>query len=153
MPKTPVDEQPSWGEICQKVRFGDGLYQSCRNQLPSFTGFAGGAYDEEDEDDDSDYDIDKELRGSALPIPEPPSARSRKGKALSATAETSDARELGLLEQLIHGDAGKYILYAGMAAGAAWWFLFRAKDQVAVTDSPALPSPGFAPASTMNKVA
>ena len=122
-----ANEKTSWGEACQRVKYGDGLYQSCRDKVPEFTGFAGGRYDEEPEED-----FDKQIRRSALPIPDPPK--------LGEVAGDEDEK-ISFIDDLMHGDLGKYVLYGGVAAALVWWFLIRNKtQQVAVTDSAQLPA-------------
>ena len=156
MPKTPADEKVSWGEVCSKTKFGDGLYQSCRDKLPDFTGFAGGIYDEETEEPDEDFD--KTLRRHALPVPPPPRARGARREVEIADEdvdeELSDEDE-GLVAGIMHGDLGKYLMLGGAAALLAWWFFFRNQTpQIAVTDSAtAAPGSGALPTSSVAQAA
>ncbi len=131
-PKDRSSDPTSWGEVCSNVRFGEGLYQSCRDRIPSFTGFESGVFDEEmDEDEDEDVDFDRVLRKHAVAAPELPSPKAskkskKKAEGLSAT-----------IEGLMTGDLGKYLMYGGGLAALGWWFWMQNKSQqVAVSDSP-----------------
>jgi len=76
MPKDP--ETVTWGEVCENVRFGDGLYSKCREKVSDYPaggrrGFAGGAFDEVP-GHDTGPSFEQQLRKTALKVPEPPSA-------------------------------------------------------------------------------
>ena len=128
------DDNTTWTEICQKVYWGEGLYQSCRDKVEGFTGFQNGAFDEELEQEDSE-DFDKLLRRSAQPIPDPPASTRKKKKSKKPEGLS------GVIDEVMHGELGRYLLFGGGAALLAWWFLLRNKQEVVVTSTPTAMTP------------
>ena len=123
------NETVAWSEVCQKVSFGDGLYQSCRDKVKGFSGLDNSAYD--------DVDFDQQLTGSALSVPEPPPGdlpRQREGLfGPMAVREETDT------DAAFFSDVPKMAIYAGLAAVV--WFLLRKKAQpVAATEDAAPPA-------------
>lgn len=122
-----ADERTTWGEVCERVNFRDGLYSVCRKKVPGFTGL--GAFDAvPDVEDEPEFST--QLARSALPVPPPP-------------PDDWEEEPEGILENILNGDTGRYLLYGGAAAAVVlvWWFYLRTKpQQIAVTETPAAPA-------------
>lgn len=136
----------SWGEICKKVSFQDGLYRDCRKNDPSYTGFENSFFDAsafEGEDDgydeaDDALPLGRRLAKHALPIPKAPP------KDWVYEPE-------GVLEQIMAGSLGKYLIYGSAAAVLAgiWYFWLRpaGAGQSGAYPTPALTAAASAPTS------
>jgi hypothetical protein len=121
-----ADEKVSWGEVCKKVGFSDNLYRVCKDKVGAE--FNGGAplalsNGESDEDGESNEDFGKRLRKSAKPIPPPP-------------PEDWEQEPEGLMEQVMYGDLGKYLIYSGIAALVFWLILRSKMTEGAATTAP-----------------
>ncbi len=121
------DETVTWGEVCKKVQFADGLYGTCRDKIEGFDGFDGEGDEEEELYDPESFS--DELAESSLPIPPPPPADWQP--------------EGGFLSDLMEDGAWIQWLVFAAAAGGIWWLLKPAPQQVAVTETPQpFPMPG-----------
>jgi len=111
----------SWGEVCQKVSYGDGLYMTCREKVTGFDGFQNNAFDQ-----GAPEDFTAAISKTAVNVPEPPQMPARH------QAEPQELEGGGsFLEDVMDN---KMLLYGGIALVVYLVFL-RGKQEIATTDS------------------
>ena len=99
------EDSTTWGEVCKNVGFGENLYRSCREKVPSYNGGLS-TYDQVPDEPTADFG--KQLAASALSIPEPPPADWK------APPEDTFLGPFNMQQIL---------LYGGLAAAVYWFFM------------------------------
>jgi hypothetical protein len=130
-------DRTTWGEVCSKVSWGEGLYSTCRKQVEGYTGFGN---DEEIPEEAQDFT--KVLKKHALPVPPPPKLEDIDEETLGEAEENDLFSKLRTLATPRNVAIG-----VGVLSVIVWW-LGRNKQVAAVTDAPASQPAAPAPQPT-----
>ncbi len=105
------EDPTTWGEVCKNVGFGENLYRTCREKVPEYKGFAGGAFDDRGPQEPQG-DFSTQLTQSALAIPAPP-------------PEGWEAEPEGFFDAMFETlTPERVVMYGGIAA-LIWYFFLR----------------------------
>jgi hypothetical protein len=119
------EDSTTWGEVCEKVGFQDGLYRTCREKIEGFDGLQNGSFDE----GAPEPDMGKQIMSSALAIPEVPEGGWPK--------EEQQQPPQGFLGGM---PVGKVLMYGGIAAVVAFLLLQKKREEIVATETvPAAP--------------